>query len=128
MFNILLYSSFSPLIQPQPQVPAALWLLMARDEKRGTVNPLIMSSAALLRHCCCCLRCPRAKSDTSTPFVLGFLSKKSCDEKEFYSVPTVTIQLAQKCKKKDAVCRKPKDGTCIHKRYCTIKIVTELSK
>lgn len=35
MFNILLYSSSSPLIQPQPQVPAALWLLMARDQRRG---------------------------------------------------------------------------------------------
>lgn len=52
MFNILLYSSSSPLIQPQPQVPAALWLLMARDERRGTENPLIMTSVALLLHCC----------------------------------------------------------------------------
>ncbi len=57
MFNILLYSSSSPLIQPQPQVPAALWLLMARDERRGTKNPLIMTSTPLLRHCCCCISC-----------------------------------------------------------------------
>lgn len=52
MFNILHYSSSSPLIQPQPPVPAALWLLMARDERRGTENPLIMTSVALLLHCC----------------------------------------------------------------------------
>lgn len=58
MFNILLYSSSSSLIQPQPQVPAALWLLMARVEKRGTENPLIMTSTPLsLLHCCRCLLC-----------------------------------------------------------------------
>lgn len=54
MFNILLYSSSSLLIQPQPQVPAALWLLMARDERRGIENPLIMTSLPSVLHCCCC--------------------------------------------------------------------------
>lgn len=48
MFNILLCSSSSPLIQPQPQVPATLRLLMARDERRGAENPLIMSSVAFV--------------------------------------------------------------------------------
>lgn len=48
MFNILLYSSSSPLIQPQPQVPATLRLLMARDERRGAENPLIMTSVAFV--------------------------------------------------------------------------------
>lgn len=51
MLNILLCSSSSPLIQPQPQVPAALRLLMARDERRGTEKPLIMTSTPLLPHC-----------------------------------------------------------------------------
>lgn len=48
MFNILLCSSSSPLIQPQPQVPATLRLLMARDERRGAENPLIMTSVAFV--------------------------------------------------------------------------------
>lgn len=48
MFNILLCSSFSPLIQPHHQVPAALWLLMARDEERGAANPLIMTTPVIV--------------------------------------------------------------------------------
>lgn len=51
MLNILLCSSSPPLIQPQPQVPAALCLMMARDEQRGTEKPFIMTSMPWLLHC-----------------------------------------------------------------------------
>lgn len=83
MFNILLYSSSSPLIQPQPQVPAAPWLLMARDERRGIENPLIMTSTPLLLHCCCCVlvaaqaKCRRHACSLSVVLTFpAFTSKK----------------------------------------------------
>lgn len=97
MFNILLYSSSSPLIQPQPQVPAALWLLMARDERRGTENPLIMTSTPLLLHCCrCYLVCSFCTSDgmCSLSAVSPFSSFSSCSVKQHIQCSTKYLSRA----------------------------------